>query len=326
MTTLISARCHCGRNKFKIPFTSSSLPRPSLMCHCDTCRHSTGSIGLLNLTVYHASANIGRYFCTMCSAHMFFRWNALGEDRWGIMTGCLEQIDGIVTLKQHEFVGDTLDGGLADHLPCAGVLPSGWRAEGGVKDPELLPLRCHCKHVHLILTRPMKKVKENDIWVVPGEEASDSIRFMASHCLCNDCRLASGQEITTWLIVSDENVIDAATNAPVNLQDPEKRPKSLKQYVSSEGHHRESCKTCGATVFWWRHMEGGETPHMDVAAGLIDEEAAGGVRAESWFAWDVREPGFAEYALSKETARALKDGWKAHVAAKSQTRIPGSLE
>lgn len=321
-------------------YCSVRIDGPQVPLSAESTNESHIPADLSNLTVYHASANIGRYFCTMCSAHMFFRWNALGEDRWGIMTGCLEQIDGIVTLKQHEFVGDTLDGGLADHLPCAGglilkrykgddpgpVLPSGWRAEGGVKDPELLPLRCHCKHVHLILTRPLKKVKENDIWVVPGEEASDPIRFMASHCLCNDCRLASGQEITTWLIVSDENVIDAATNAPVNLQDPEKRPKSLKQYVSSEGHHRESCKTCGATVFWWRHMEGGETPHMDVAAGLIDEEAAGGVRAESWFAWDVREPGFAEYALSKETARALKDGWKAHVAAKSQTRIPGSLE
>ncbi|KAJ3518965.1 hypothetical protein NMY22_g13419 [Coprinellus aureogranulatus] len=361
MITLIPARCHCARNQFKIPFDGSSLPRSGIMCHCNTCRHSTGSMGyynvridgpqvplsaestdenhipadLSNLTVYRASATAERYYCSTCSAHMFFRWQseAEGTDRWGIMTGCLDRIDGVVTLAQHEFVGDTLDGGLADHIPSyegkilkryqdgdpetSEELPIGWNVGKG-RNPETLSLHCHCKGVQLYLTRATRKVKDNDIWVVPGKEPSDPIRFMATHCLCNDCRLASGHEITTWLVVSDENIIDAATNAPVDLQNPEKRPKGLKQYVSSEGHHRESCKTCGASVFWWRHMEGGETPHMDVAAGLIGQDAAGGARAESWFAWEVREPSFAEYALSKETARALKDGWKAHVASNAE--------
>lgn len=358
MTTLISARCHCAHNKFKIPFDASSLPRPALMCHCNTCRHSTGSMGycnvridgpqvplsiestdgnhisadLSNLAEYRASSTAVRYFCNTCSAHMFFRWKAEGEDRWGVMTGCLERIDGVVTLVQHEFVGDTLDGGLADHIPSYGhktlkrykdgdpdtseELPMGWKA-GESLNPETLPLHCHCKSIQLYLTRATEKLKENDIWVVPGKESSEPFRFMAGHCLCNDCRLASGHEITTWLYVSDENIIDATTNKPINLQDPEKRPKALQQYVSSEGHHRESCKACGASVFWWRHMDEGETPHMDVAAGLIDQDAAGGARAESWIAWEGREPGFAEYALSKETAKVLKDGWKAYAASRA---------
>lgn len=327
------------------------------MCHCNTCRHSTGSMGycnvridgpqiplsidstnenhipadLSNLAEYRASPTAVRYFCSTCSAHMFFRWQAEGEDRWGIMTGCLERIDGIVTLIQHEFIGDTLDGGLADHIPWYGgkilkrykdgapetseELPLGWNACGGL-NPSMLPLHCHCKAIKLRLTRPTRKLQEKDIWVVPGKELTDPIRFMATHCLCNDCRLASGHEVTTWLVVSDENIIDSASNAPINLQDPEERPKGLKQYVSSEGHHRESCRTCGASVFWWRNMEDGETPHTDVAAGLIDQEAAGGARAESWFNWEVREPGFADYALSKETKKALQDGWKAYVDSK----------
>lgn len=322
------------------------------MCHCNICRHCTGTMGVVdpvidgkplsiestndnhvpadfsNLTTYRSSSLASRLFCSTCSAHMFFR-SHVTSDSWTILSGCLERLDGIVTITRHIYVGDTLDGGLANHMqsirdkaikrfPSWGredepepEVPLHWRADGETKSPETLPLYCQCRSIQLYLTRASKlSDNANDYWLVPGKESTDPIRFMAAHCLCNDCRMSNGTEIMTWLVVPDKNIIDPTTNAPVNLTDEDKRPKALKQYISSEGHHRESCGTCGATVFWWRKMKDGESPHMDVAAALVDEVAVRGARAESWIAWHD-QPLFAELAKSRETAKALGEGLKA---------------
>lgn len=356
MTTLVPARCHCGKNRFKLPFTTTSLPKVEHMCHCNICRHCTGSMGVVdpvldgkplhidstdenyipadfsNLTAYRSSSLASRLFCSTCSAHMFFR-SHVKSDSWTILSGCLERIDGVVVVARHIYVGDTLDGGIADHIQHVGdrplkrfqtwgsddtpgtELPLGWRADGGVRNPETLPLHCQCRNVRLYLTRASQlSDNANDYWLIPGKEPSDPIRFKGTHCLCNDCRLSSGTEIASWLVVPNENVIDAETKVPVNLVDRKKRPKGLKQYISSEGRHRESCGTCGATVFWWRTMKGDETPHVDVAAGLVDEVVVGGARAESWVAWHD-QPLFSELALSRNTAKAVEEGLKALKAA-----------
>ena len=60
-------------------------------------------------------------------------------------------------------------------------------------------------------------------------------------------------------------------------------------------------------MFYWYVKEAGKTPHLDVAAGLIDQNAVGGARAESWISWKGG-PGHTEYALSKQMVKALEDG------------------
>ncbi|KAJ3527620.1 hypothetical protein NMY22_g9721 [Coprinellus aureogranulatus] len=357
MTTLNTGRCHCGRNQFKIPFATSSLPKVEHMCHCNICRHCTGSMGVVdpvidgkplsidstednhlpadfsNLTEYRSSSLASRLFCSTCSAHMFFR-SRVKSDSWTILSGCLEKIDGVVTVIKHIYLADTLDGGIADHFQEVGdkslrryhtwgtddepgvELPPGWRAEGHDKNPDTLPLHCQCRSIQLYLTRATR-LSDNpeDYWLIAGKEATDHIRFKGTHCLCNDCRLSNGTEIASWLVVPDENIFDRSTNAPVNVVDKDKRPKALKQYMSSNGRYRESCVTCGATVFWWRDMRDGESPHMNVAAGLVDEAAVGGARAEPWIQWHD-QPLFSGSALSKHTAKAVEEGLKAFKAAR----------
>ena len=349
MTTLVKASCHCGRNVFQVAFKTSTLPKSAEMCHCNICRHCTGNMAVIdpgivgepytvdstednlvpadlsNLKPYTSSSVLKRYFCGTCSAHMFFCMNNKdygSTPYWTVMWGVLEKIDGILEIKAHMWLSDTLDGGIANHLIGPSrhgewvkkdeeSLPLNWRASGeGYKNPDTLPLFCHCRKCSFYLTRALKP-SENpaEYWLVPGKEATDPIRFITAHCLCNSCRQTSGGQIQTWTIVPTENVFDASTNAPIDLIDPKKRPQHLHQYVSSDGKHRESCDTCGASVFWWRKMKEGETPHMDVATALIDEVAAGGARAESWLSWYPRVI-FPEFALSKATAEMLMEGVK----------------
>lgn len=291
---------------------------------------------LSNLTAYRSSSMLTRFFCTTCSAHMFFRSNVQSDDvnspqpSWTVMWGVLEKTDGIITIENHIFVGDTLDGGLADHFRSfAGKplkrlkgwkeenkeeLPLGWKAGDGYKNPETLPIYCHCRSVSFNLARASKPSDNPaEYWLVPGKEPTDPIRFITAHCLCNDCRLCSGSQIQTWTIIPNELILDPATKQPVDLVEPSKRPKGLKQYMSSDGKHRESCGTCGATVFWWREMKEGESAHMDVATALIDQTAAGGARAESWISWYNRLI-YKDSALSGEIANALEEGVKASTA------------
>ncbi|KAF6764904.1 DUF636 domain-containing protein [Ephemerocybe angulata] len=284
---------------------------------------------LNNLTEYRSSNRLSRMFCTNCAAHMFIRSNQQADgapSSYAVMWGVLEKTDGIFTIDKHIYVGDTLDGGIADHIrtfddkPLARLegwdekaLSVGWKAQPEHKSPETLPLYCHCKTISVYLTRALKP-SENpaEYWLVPGKQPTDPIKFIAAHCLCNSCRQTSGGQIQTWAIVPNENIFDAATKAPIELVEPERRPKGLHQYISSDGHHRESCGTCGATVFWWRKMKEGESPHMDVSVGLVDQVAAGGARAESWISWYPRII-FNEFAISKEVAKVLAEGVKASV-------------
>ncbi|KAF5324729.1 hypothetical protein D9611_004397 [Ephemerocybe angulata] len=261
---------------------------------------------LSHLTTYH-TPKYRRLFCTTCSAHMFMVSDEAtkdGKSAWTAMWG-VDTTDGIWTISRHIYVGDTLDGGLADHfrtlqgkgLPrfegssaessSRNELPIGWKAVKGRVNPETLPLYCNCGGVKLYLTRA-QNVNPDEYWLVPGKEPGEPIQFLAEHCLCTSCRRCSGNQIQTWIYVPNENIFDALTNAPIDLDNLDKRPKALKQYVSSEGVRRESCGTCGAAVFWSREMKDGERPHMSVAAGLIDQDATGGARAEAWIAWDPK--------------------------------------
>ncbi|KAH6914681.1 Mss4-like protein [Coprinopsis sp. MPI-PUGE-AT-0042] len=350
MTTFVKGSCHCGANTFKVPFKTDSLPKESWLCHCNTCRHTTGQMAYMdlamngqpvsidsteenqiffslnNLSGFKSSCSITRYFCKTCSAHVFESRTKEPEGDWAVVPGTLEKVDGIVTFTSHIFVGDTLDGGIADHLRRVGdkTLPRhrtlsdetgsgeisvGWKdpTTTNVTETPKLPFYCACKAIQFYLTRPTKLIDDPEVyWLVPGFTPEDPIRFNSAHCLCNSCRLTGGNLIQSWAVVSSEHLFDAATDAPLDLADPNKRPKGLKQYEATPGKHRESCETCGATVFWWREMKDGEHPHTDVAVALVDQVVAGGARAEAWLAW-YPSVIHKDFSLSSEIAKGLVD-------------------
>jgi len=319
--------CHCNICRHSTGNLGVIDPRiDGVPCTVDSTEETLIPADLSSLVTYDSSKNVTRYFCNTCNAHMFLNIHVEGKEPvWVVLAGNLEKVDGIIKLASHWFVEDTLDGGLSSHLvgPASSpfprykgwmqtaeqALPKDWKAhDGGYKNPDTLAVHCHCKKSSFFLTRALKPSDNPaEYWVVPGKEPTDPCRFITAHCLCNSCRQTSGGLIQTWTIVPQENIFDAATNAPVELKDPERRPKGLKQYISSEGKHRESCGTCGATVFWWREMKEGESPHLDVATALVDQDAAGGVRAESWLSWYPQVMA-TEFAISKEIADLLVEG------------------
>lgn len=254
MTTYINASCHCELNAFRVAFDTASLPILNDICHCSTCRHSSGQMagqyvpikgvplqrahglsvhssrspsrlgfrdeedsdtshkfshhgnivkaptsnGLLappsigiepaetpyelgDLTAYKSSPNVTRYFCKSCSAHVFWVLHKRGGDIWTVTVGILDKIAGIVKVGHHEWIGDTVDGGLADHLRVVDgltlprykeskgteVLPFPWRAaeyapsildEGGHGTPaDRLKGFCHCGAISFEITRPSEE-------------------------------------------------------------------------------------------------------------------------------------------------------------------------
>ncbi|KAF8155902.1 Mss4-like protein [Crassisporium funariophilum] len=160
MTTYVDGTCHCGLNKFRVAFPTASLPISNDICHCTTCRHTTGQMGVYLITIhgapisptddepydlsdlraYNTSPGVTRYFCLCCSAHLFWH-DTRGEAHWAVAGGALAKTEGIVKVGMHIHVADTLDGGLADHLvhvdgvelpryahgKGSALLPLGWR-------------------------------------------------------------------------------------------------------------------------------------------------------------------------------------------------------
>ncbi|RMZ32323.1 hypothetical protein D0859_03520 [Hortaea werneckii] len=137
-TKSLKATCLCDAAAHTITLSSSSFPLKLSICHCNSCRHTTGTLCqggaylptayqpapslLERLRSFHFSNTITQYFCPQCGTHMLVRYQKRdqsfsGEATWAVATGTLESIEGVVEVARHIFVADTLDGGFADFLP-----------------------------------------------------------------------------------------------------------------------------------------------------------------------------------------------------------------
>lgn len=82
----VKATCLCHDFDMDISLRNSSLPLPGNVCHCTTCRRSSGALAgtFVNLTTeafkpdpaivarlksYSTSENVYRYFCSKCGCH-----------------------------------------------------------------------------------------------------------------------------------------------------------------------------------------------------------------------------------------------------------------
>ena len=312
--TFVSAQCYCSANTFKVAFRTDSLPVACNSCHCSTCRHSTGTLStrtvpilgsplaldaepqtpfdLSHLKTYSVSGHLQRYFCGTCGAYLFLR----SSETWTVFAGALDKNEGITRLVSHSYVGDTLDGGLANHLGAwDGVgLPlfAGAATEMDQGDFQLaevpsapvstvdnIPFQCSCGDISFAVKRYMGHPDQQEIWLVPGATEDDPWRYRVGHCLCNDCRLNSGGLITTFTFVPVDHLVDGRTSEPIG----QSRPQGLVTFESSPGVFREFCGTCGARVFYWTNSMKGHT--RGVAFGLLDERAVGGALGRALFAF-----------------------------------------
>ncbi|KAH6917788.1 hypothetical protein BKA70DRAFT_1393660 [Coprinopsis sp. MPI-PUGE-AT-0042] len=285
--TYIRGGCDCRMNTFRVGFKTSQLPITYDLCHCSSCRHVTGQMaGNLvavsdilrydkdvpfhigndgDFVAYQTSQNAIRYFCSVCSAHLFCRYlgnpAGLKEERGGqasiyVSTGALEKIDGLIELGFHQWVEDTLDGGMADHvrvvdgrkLPrysrgkCTPELPVGWRDKslGAGAQRDTLTFSCHCKTIQFGITRPTPESKDpysafpdflyphdtthlswisnpgNRKWWLRPLDSSQPTKYIAGYCACEYCRLSSGSEFQSWAYVPLCNLI-SKNGKPIKL-------------------------------------------------------------------------------------------------------------
>lgn len=105
------------------------------LCHCNTCRYTTGSLAvsflLLNsspspatlerLASYRSSHTATRYFCPTCGCYCFYR--DIQREKWYCLSGIVEQntytlarTENVTGVMHHIYVPDTVDGGLAPFL------------------------------------------------------------------------------------------------------------------------------------------------------------------------------------------------------------------
>ncbi|KAL7415004.1 hypothetical protein BDY24DRAFT_369343 [Mrakia frigida] len=194
MKTEVSISCHCTLNSFSIPIPTSSLPLPSRICHCDSCRRSTGSLFNISLPLPNATSSsfpLGttlrasvdeegktttRWFCVNCGAHMLRERVAAdgsGGREWVVRVGVVQGWEKLVKIEAHIFVGNTTDGGGALLLPRlkGGGEDLPLYSEGVGSDRIILPppsplpsaflsstspllVQCLCKQVSLHLSRP----------------------------------------------------------------------------------------------------------------------------------------------------------------------------
>lgn len=133
------ATCLCRAINVSIP---AKTPNKTELCHCDTCRHSTGALfagwvgplvtapsteALEKCTVYRSSKTHDRYFCSKCGSKTFVHGHhhSNGSERgdWFIFGGTFDSpanSDRVLDVTCHAFVSDPADGGMAPFMTTLG--------------------------------------------------------------------------------------------------------------------------------------------------------------------------------------------------------------
>jgi hypothetical protein len=358
MASVLKVACLCGAIQDTVE-VKSELPVQNITCSCNLCRWTTGVLYLSavhidyrpsfldKLQVYRSSSRIERYFCPDCGTHVGL--HGIEDKSWSICSGAVEGLVGldgpIPRLEkhtQHEFVGDTIDGGLIvclvegekqqvpiflqgpDERPLNVAIGENTAAAirraypTSNKPSETLTASCHCGGVEYFITRPNSQSSAcSSPW-------PDLIKPYHSGSSANE-------EDTKWWLQASGTKYLAGTCAcrscrlacgvpiqtwafvpKVNIRRKDGSPLedfslgTLKQYNSSAECYREFCGACGASVFWhcdWR------ADLIDVSVGLL--RAPEGARCETWLKWWPDRLSFKEYALDAHLKDTFETGLKA---------------
>lgn len=359
MGSNVNITCLCGKSEGTVSVASQSLPVETLLCHCNICRYTSGIMCVSYLTLasppgweaslitYQSSAKMQRKFCVTCGAHVFAYDSNL--DEWYVATGVIETLDqrpaGCMMQAtkhvKHEYVSDTLDGGLAPCLATISGRQLTFHAQGADEEPMRLNIdghptlvlgssglqapdpstsqdhlgaSCHCGGVQFKLSRPNDGSRQlSSPWpdlLVPyhsgSPENEEDIKWWLRSG--NKKYLAGTCACRSCRLASGFSIQAWAFVPKSNITTTDGRPLSfslgtLRQYESTHGIYREFCGKCGATVFW--HCD--QRPDLlDVSVGLLRAEE--GSRAEKWLEWWRKRVSFREDAIDTELVHALESG------------------
>lgn len=344
MTTTLHFSCACHRVTGSVQVPSSAIPLPMALCHCNTCRHISGSLCVSAIYVPvgscldikgspsgYGKTTITRYFCGNCGC---FVYNENADSKQiTICTGVLEKPEGLVELQEHIFVADTKDGGLSNWLPNA-VIWQGKKDDSeqikneveaqtlnsvpsSPKRSSTLRGHCYCGGVEFYITEPDESLVQESIpWpdvIIPHYSNSSQKNENAQWWLCkNKTKYLAGTCACNSCRLGLGHDIQTWAFIPhlnvfqSNGQIFELSAGTLKRFESSTGVYREFCQNCGATVFW--HSDE-RRDILDVGVGLLHADS--GARAEEWLEWWTARVSFEEYALNttfvSQFSRGLKE-------------------
>lgn len=320
-TISITAECLCKANAFSTNIATSKLPLLCNVCHCDSCRHITGGLHVVettwpqpredvdisNLQRYRFSDDITYRFCGTCSALMFYE-SAKSPTKLGTFSGVLKNIDAdLIKLRKHIFVEDTIDGGATFWLrkpnPDGREIPRRREYEGDMpwdwpntanktaveskQGQQSLPIWCHCKGIRLQLHRGdyANKIREDLPWFIDPR----TNKSLASFDVCNSCRLQFGAtDIIHWTFAELINISQPDGGAyPKTMTELKDAIDSGDSAVGTMTYYHSSPD---AVRFFCKTCSASvfyacdDRPEIvDVAVGLL--EAPDGARAESFLSW-----------------------------------------
>lgn len=243
----------------------------------------------------------------------------------------------IVSIKDHIFVGDTIDGGLARLMQSLGSrsIPcyTTWWDEGpdptfkfddlqqtstGIHtDTDRLHASCSCGLVKLQVSPPADaQVKDPAIarWL-----NADGTKYLALNCVCRYCRLAAGFPISSNTYVMPENIYATdqegaetalfaykspskeTTNFDNDTQSIQAKLPTLKFDFSSPGTRRSFCGKCGASIFFERATR---PQCVNIAVGIL--RAGSGALAREWIGFDWKEVYWKEHTVVPCLVEALE--------------------
>lgn len=260
-----------------------------------------------------------RYFCPKCGAHVA----TFDAQEWEFCSGILDNTRDLLDRVQL-WVADTRDGGLSawlseigsvrakrylearDSEEATGEMFLQWSEQAGkvdepimiAADEDRLYGSCHCKGVEFYITRPSGEPSghhESGKWWL----GDDGRRYTAYLETDQSCRLTTGFEFSSWLVIPRINIF-GTNGAPFDI-----RASNLKQYDSSPGVHRYFCGRCGASAFYRSNSR--VLDIWDIAVGLLWSNS--GVRAQDWLEWRT-EVNYTEDATDAKLAKSLADGLK----------------
>ncbi|KAG8422189.1 hypothetical protein J3459_010599 [Metarhizium acridum] len=288
-TVRITAECLCKRHSFGTEIPQSRLPLEGNVCHCHSCRHSTGALYVLQSTwpqpradvntsglhKYQFSANIANLFCATCSTPMFSEL-AWDPGNLGVFSGPLKNIEvAPIKLTNHIYVEDTVDGGasvwlrrpnpdgeeIPRYLKRSGQIPWSWPGVSNLAEPrgepvqESVGISCHCKGVNLVLHHGDYAGRERE--ELPWYIDPRNNKRLASFDACDSCRLHFGNDIVHWTFTNLADISQAnggpfprtMTELKTAVDAGDAAVGTLACYQSSPDADRYFCRVCAAGRF-----------------------------------------------------------------------------
>jgi hypothetical protein len=345
-TFTLNATCHCTLFHATYTLPSSSLPLKASICHCTTCRKTSGHLfatfavipsphrpDVSALTAYASSGSLTRFFCPRCGASI----GNFEPEEWEFASGVLDQAGGLLNRVQM-WLEDTKDGGaglwlndahyqrhirgrsseklgFGDVKAIAEGSRKGSKAASSGSDSGQLK-REHVQEDVLNASCRCEAVSFQILRPDTDSNGNDSNKYSAGLDACTSCRTVTGFEITSWAFVPRNRFRSSIHHSGSENNNPQPLDlldmPALSYYKTSPNVTRGFCSTCGANVLYYRHRgRTGKEDTIDIAAGLL--ESGAGVRAEDWLVWDHYGEDIVAYredAIDKGLVEGLVKGIK----------------